>query len=102
MGGLSALPSIPILLPLQSSSSSSSKNSNQTHYFSRRKALIFTSSFLSCLNFCENSSLSSFSSALELQVDELQQEEDRVALLFQVPFLFTIIFLSTLFRSCSV
>lgn len=82
---ISALPSIPVPVPvpvpvpLQSSSS----NSNQTHFIGRRKALISSSSLLSCLNVCENSSLSLFSSAFALQVDELQQEEDRVAHLFQ-------------------
>ncbi|KAI5670952.1 hypothetical protein M9H77_11316 [Catharanthus roseus] len=86
MGVFCALQSIPspVPSPTHHPSSPSSSNSNQAHFLRRRKALIFTSSLLvSFLNVHENSSLSSFSSAFAFQVDELQQEEDRVSQLFQ-------------------
>ncbi|KAL3522740.1 hypothetical protein ACH5RR_015574 [Cinchona calisaya] len=66
------------------SCSYSHSNSKDTQLlYTKRKALIFTSLISSCLNFYQNPSLSSFYSAIALQVDEMQREEERVVQLFQ-------------------
>lgn len=87
VGALGCLPS-PVATNRASSASSSSSYSTSIEtqlLFTKRKALIFASSLVSSyLNIYANSSLSSGYSAIALQVDDIQQEEDRVVQLFQV------------------
>ncbi|KAK3041176.1 hypothetical protein RJ639_028655 [Escallonia herrerae] len=93
LGGLQSISPLPPPHQLQPpssssspslSSSSSSSSSNNKTLLTRRKTLSFTASVVaSFLHFFRNSTHSSLNPAFAQQVDELQQEEDRVVNIFQ-------------------